>query len=99
MGSLFIQIQKKKMAPKVSAITLYPIKSCHYINVDSCEVDELGLKLDRRFMFVDESTGRFITQRSLQQPKGLFCCESARTDRRIFMQQEICLYDADTPCC
>jgi len=48
----------------LSALYIYPVKSCAGISVASAEVDELGLVGDRRFMIVD-ATGRFLTQRVL----------------------------------
>jgi uncharacterized protein len=47
---------------QVSAITIYPIKSCRGISVPSAEVESRGLAEDRRFMLVD-AKGRCVTQR------------------------------------
>jgi uncharacterized protein YcbX len=61
-------------------LCVYPIKSCGGISVDEWEVDERGLRHDRRWMLVDE-TGCFISQRELPrmalikvriEPDGLF---------------------------
>jgi uncharacterized protein YcbX len=41
---------------------VYPIKSCGGIAVEGWEVDERGLRHDRRWMLVDEA-GRFMSQR------------------------------------
>jgi uncharacterized protein YcbX len=41
---------------------VYPIKSCGGIAMEEWEVDERGLRHDRRWMLVDE-TGRFMSQR------------------------------------
>jgi uncharacterized protein YcbX len=41
---------------------VYPIKSCAGIAMEEWEVDERGLRHDRRWMLVDE-TGRFMSQR------------------------------------
>jgi uncharacterized protein len=46
----------------VSALYIYPIKSCRGIELRGFRLDELGPELDRRFMLVDEA-GKFITQR------------------------------------
>lgn len=54
------------MSAILSQISVYPIKSCGGIAVDSWIVDELGLTLDRRWMVIDES-GRFQTQRWQQR--------------------------------
>lgn len=47
----------------LSGITVFPIKSCHSVKVDSCRVDALGLAADRNFMLIEDDTNRFITQR------------------------------------
>jgi uncharacterized protein YcbX len=46
----------------LSQIYVYPIKSCGGIAVGEWEVDERGLRHDRRWMLVDE-TGCFMSQR------------------------------------
>lgn len=46
----------------LSALHVYPVKSCGGTQVSSWEVDTLGLKWDRRWMFVD-ADGYFQTQR------------------------------------
>jgi uncharacterized protein YcbX len=48
----------------LSDLCVYPIKSCGGIPVDEWEVDERGLRHDRRWMLVDE-TGSFVSQRKL----------------------------------
>lgn len=50
------------MSPTLSGIVVYPIKSASGISVTEWEVDDFGLRHDRRFMVVDES-GEFLTQR------------------------------------
>jgi uncharacterized protein len=47
----------------VSALYIYPIKSCRGIQVQGFRLDALGPELDRRFMVVD-SHGKFTTQRT-----------------------------------
>jgi uncharacterized protein YcbX len=49
---------------RLSAITIFPIKSCAGIDLDSVVVDRFGPAGDRRWMVVADS-GRFITQRDL----------------------------------
>lgn len=49
--------------PTVVDILVFPIKSCHYVRLQECEVDSLGIKHDRRFMIVYADTNRFVTQR------------------------------------
>ncbi len=46
----------------LSALHVYPIKSCAGIPVESWEVDELGFRYDRRWM-VTTPGGQFLTQR------------------------------------
>jgi uncharacterized protein len=48
----------------VSALHIYPIKSCRGLDLTAVRLDRLGPLYDRRFMLVDE-TGRFLTQREL----------------------------------
>lgn len=49
----------------LSALYLYPVKSLRGCAVTAAEVDALGLVGDRRFLVVDETDGRFLTQRTL----------------------------------
>ena len=46
----------------LSALNVYPVKSCGGTAVTSWEVDEIGFKWDRRWMFID-GAGYFQTQR------------------------------------
>jgi uncharacterized protein YcbX len=48
--------------PRITQITLYPIKSCTGISVESAKLDFRGFSDDRCFMLVDIK-GRFLTQR------------------------------------
>jgi uncharacterized protein YcbX len=48
---------------RLSALHIYPIKSARGISLAESEVDEFGLRYDRRWMVVDES-GLFLSQRS-----------------------------------
>ncbi|MDG1580494.1 MOSC domain-containing protein [Pseudomonas sp. GOM6] len=52
---------------QLSALYRYPLKSARYESLQSAPVDSLGLQGDRRWMLVDESSGRFLTQRLLPQ--------------------------------
>jgi uncharacterized protein YcbX len=49
---------------RLTALYLYPIKSCAGIAVTEAEVTLRGLRHDRRWMVVDEN-GRFLSQRTL----------------------------------
>ncbi len=52
------------MSPTLSAIYIYPIKSCRGIAVDAASLTDWGLEYDRNWMVVTP-TGRFLTQREL----------------------------------
>ena len=47
---------------RITAITIYPIKSTAGISVDQCGVEAQGLRMDRRWLVVDEG-GNFLTGR------------------------------------
>ncbi len=47
---------------QLSGITIYPVKSCAGINLDSVTLDRFGPVGDRRWLVVDER-GRFLSQR------------------------------------
>ncbi|MDF2772119.1 MAG: uncharacterized protein K0S86_1613 [Geminicoccaceae bacterium] len=49
---------------EVSALYVYPIKSCAGMSVSSATLDRRGVIGDRRFMVVDDG-GRFLSQREL----------------------------------
>lgn len=51
------------MATAITSLHVYPLKSAAGISVPAVEVDEVGLKLDRRWMVVD-AEGRFMSQRT-----------------------------------
>ncbi|MCF5707603.1 MOSC domain-containing protein [Pseudomonas syringae] len=53
------------------ALYRYPLKSCKAEILQRASFDGLGLAGDRRWMLVDESTGRFLTQRALPQMSQL----------------------------
>jgi uncharacterized protein YcbX len=49
---------------KVSRLFVYPLKSAAGIAIDRAELDEFGVRLDRRWMVVD-ADNQFVTQRKL----------------------------------
>ncbi len=49
---------------QLSALNVYPVKSCAGIAVDAWDVDHLGLRYDRRWMLVTPR-GVFLTQREI----------------------------------
>lgn len=51
-------------AMRVSALFVYPVKSCRGFRLSEADVAERGLAFDRRFMVVD-GEGSFLTQREL----------------------------------
>ena len=51
------------MTLRLSALTIYPIKSARGIALTESQVDGFGLRHDRRWMVVDDS-GQFLSQRS-----------------------------------
>lgn len=48
----------------VSALHIYPVKSCRGLSVTAAELDDHGLVGDRRFMVVSAEDGKFLTQRT-----------------------------------
>ncbi|KAF2674898.1 MOSC-domain-containing protein [Microthyrium microscopicum] len=58
--------EKKPPLPqptKISDIRIYPIKSCRGISVKSATLLRTGIDLDRKWMFVDAATNKFLTIR------------------------------------
>jgi hypothetical protein len=51
---------------KISALYIYPVKSLGGISLTNSDVEERGLKYDRRWVLVDENN-TFITQRKHPQ--------------------------------
>lgn len=49
---------------RVSALYVYPIKSCGGVYLDAARIARHGFELDRRWMLVD-ATGSFLTQRTM----------------------------------
>jgi uncharacterized protein YcbX len=60
-NNTLIKIYKNSMT--LSEIWIYPVKSLGGIRLSEAEVEEKGLKHDRRWMVIDEN-GIFLTQRS-----------------------------------
>ncbi|WP_440062684.1 MOSC domain-containing protein [Pseudomonas syringae] len=50
---------------RLSSLYRFPLKSCKAEALQRASFDRLGLAGDRRWMLVDESNGRFFTQRAL----------------------------------
>lgn len=66
---------------RIASIHIYPVKSLGGFSPSSWDMDEAGLRYDRRWMLVDESF-RCITQRQYPQ----LACYSARLDA-----QRVCI--------
>jgi uncharacterized protein YcbX len=49
----------------LSALYRFPLKSCKAEVLQQASFDELGMTGDRRWMLVDEASGRFLTQRAM----------------------------------
>ncbi len=66
----------------VSALHLYPVKSCRGLSVPSAELDDHGFVGDRRFMVVTEAEGMFLTQRT--HPR-MALIETSLTSTALFL--------------
>jgi uncharacterized protein YcbX len=66
----------------VSALHLYPVKSCRGLSVPSAELDDYGFVGDRRFMVVTEAEGMFLTQRA--HPR-MALIETSLTSTALFL--------------
>ena len=51
---------------RVTALNIFPIKSCKAVRVHEIEIDSYGVVGDRRFMLVD-GNGRFVSQRKFSK--------------------------------
>jgi uncharacterized protein YcbX len=51
---------------RITAITIYPIKSTAGISVDECGVEAQGLRMDRRWLVVDEDGWRRLRMGDVQ---------------------------------
>lgn len=67
----------------LSGIYIHPVKSLRGYAVETCEVDALGLKGDRRFMVVDDA-GQFLTQRTLP---AMALIETKLTDSTLLLSR------------
>src|SRR5438105_9612314 len=69
--------------PFVSALTIYPIKSCAGVSLEVAQVGPRGMRGDRAFMLVDPS-GRFITQR--EQPRMALITPTLKEDGNLVVK-------------
>jgi uncharacterized protein len=65
------------MSLRLTGLNIYPIKSARGIALDESEIDECGLRHDRRWMVTDQSGG-FLSQRS--HPRLALVTPSIRGD-------------------
>jgi uncharacterized protein YcbX len=66
----FLSIRELAML-RLSALYRYPLKSGKGEILQQVGLDKLGLDGDRRWMLVDEASGRFLTQRAVAQMSQL----------------------------
>lgn len=71
------------MAPKLTSLHIYPIKSCHRVDLDTAVVEPWGLAGDRRWLIVD-ADGRFRTQR--EHPRMALIRPEYLPDGRLELQ-------------
>ncbi|MEK1841965.1 MAG: MOSC N-terminal beta barrel domain-containing protein, partial [Pseudomonas sp.] len=56
---------------RLSALYRFPLKSGKGEPLNQVSLDKLGLDGDRRWMLVDEASGRFLTQRAVAKMSQL----------------------------
>ena len=66
----------------VSALNVYPVKSCAGTSLATAELDDRGIRHDREFMLVDDQR-RFVTQR--EQPR-LALVKPVRTATKLTLE-------------
>ena len=54
------------MTVRVTALNVFPVKSCHALQVEEVQLDSRGVVGDRRLMVVD-GNGRFVSQRKFSK--------------------------------
>ncbi|KPW39745.1 MOSC domain-containing protein [Pseudomonas coronafaciens pv. atropurpurea] len=70
-SKLIEPLKEPALMLRLSSLYRYPLKSCKPETLQRASFDTLGLAGDRRWMLVDESNGRFFTQRALPQMSQL----------------------------
>ncbi len=55
---------------RVASLHTYPVKGCHGLDHDAAQVQPWGLAGDRRWLVVDDDTGRAVTQRETSRLTG-----------------------------
>lgn len=51
--------------PEIAELHVYPVKSARGISLAQAELDQFGLRHDRRFMLVEAASGAFVSQRTV----------------------------------
>lgn len=86
---------------RLSALYRYPLKSGRGESLQQVALDRLGLEGDRRWMLVDEPSGRFLTQRAVPQMSQLGALWNAEGGLTLsapgFPSLEVPLPDAEAP--
>lgn len=68
MGNLFSSLDPFGYTSSyITQIRVYPIKSCRGFKVSSTRLTKCGLDLDRRWMFVNAETHKFVTIRDISK--------------------------------
>lgn len=84
---------------RLSALYRYPLKSAKGEALQAIGLDKLGLDGDRRWMLVDEASGRFLTQRAVAQMSQLSALWNAEGGLALsapgFAPIDIALPDSD----
>jgi len=85
---------------RLSALYRFPLKSGKGESLPQARLDKLGLEGDRRWMLVDEASGRFLTQRAdpkMSQLSALWNAAGGLTlNAEGFEALEVAVPDADT---
>ncbi len=77
--------KRRSMSITITALNLYPVKSCAGIALESADLDARGFAHDREWMIVqddDEERGMFLTQRELPD---LALIRTALTDEALML--------------
>ena len=79
---IVLRLFAHNVMPHVSALYIYPVKSCRGVSLDKAVLDERGLLHDRQFLIVD-AQDRFLTQRSTPTLARIL---TALTDDAVHLQ-------------
>jgi uncharacterized protein YcbX len=86
---------------RLSALYRYPLKSARGETLQQASLDKLGLDGDRRWMLVDEASGRFLTQRAVPSMSQLSALWNAQGGLTLsapgYERVDVALPDGDGP--